>query len=373
MAIEPSKLFGTSMLDAINATKELLEMRLKESGNKRSCIDSHDLDYHYKNHDYVDVSNMMEDDFVERIIYSTHIKADIPNMTPHSYLVNAIDGEDINEEGNGDRRQISAYRDFIRDAYMGQHIHAAENTREKASHAKEKEQEKENTAGDSVDYKLLFKEAQKKLVEMTGLLSKKSLLSTATPTYAPTVQPSSTATPTLSTTNGSSKDKSLQQGKSEDMDDLGYKKLYEETRAKITKLREEKNRKKSLSLSAADNKFISKVLAVHGKIIGDENPQLIMPMDLAYPSLNLTSKDTMDIVSPKSKAEDKMPNLVTTASTTAPPTIVIGKTTEKKSGEMEMKGGGAIDVKEKDKAKRDSESLPRNGDDDFQEYYSPGK
>ena len=39
----------------------------------------------------------------------------------------------------------------------------------------------------------------------------------------------------------------------------------------------------------------------------------------------------------------------------------------------ELRQLGAIDVKEKDKAKRDSESLPRNGDDDFQEYYSPGK
>ena len=62
MAIEPSNLFGASMLDAIKATKEILEKRYKDRGNKDYCMKAHNLDSTLAKLDYVDVSTIFEAD-----------------------------------------------------------------------------------------------------------------------------------------------------------------------------------------------------------------------------------------------------------------------------------------------------------------------
>ena len=115
-----------------------------------------------------------------------------------------------------------------------------------------------------------------------------------------------------------------------------------------------KSRKKSLSLSTADNDFINKVLAVHGKIIGDEKIQLTMPLGLTSPQLSSSST--------AAKTTDQ------TTIAASSPSVAVSSTIEKEGEESVKKVAGGKDNDEV--AIKDVVRKSKN--DDFQEYYSPG-
>ena len=124
MAIEPSNLFGASMLDAIKATKEILEKRYKDRGNKDYCMKAHNLDSTLAKLDYVDVSTIFEADLIERIMHSVSSHKNLPPLTPYPYLLTSVDNEHTDKERHGEDTERPNYREFITSAHVGKQAHS---------------------------------------------------------------------------------------------------------------------------------------------------------------------------------------------------------------------------------------------------------